>query len=580
MSLISGLNISFQGLRDTEAKLAVSTANVVNADKPGYTRKEYASNYVTTGNVTTPINGAIRSVELDPYLQERLIGDISVHAKSSIESYYLSNYVDRLGTVDGETTLNAHLDDLSAALDLLSVTPEDGSLKTRVVSAAERLAYDLRSLSNAVQEYRLQADQEIGYAVDDINESLTRIDELNERITVANASGDNIADMEDERRVELEKIAEFIDIDYFVNSGNQVRIYASGRTLLGSDPHFLSYTPVSSIDSGVVYPGGFAGIEVDGQDITSVIGGGQLGGLIEVRDTKLVEEQAKLDEFATVLSDTLNTLMNQGASVPPRSEMLGEVEGFAGTDLFSATGSVRIATTDTNGVVNNFVDLDLTTFATVDALILGINGALGGDVTASVTPDGAFQIVANNTGEGVSINELDSSVGGSADGFSSYFGLNGMFNGTGAEDIRVDQYLLDDNDSLATGRLSSDVALAVGDTGVFVGDGSLAKEMNDIMTTGVSFSAAGNFAAKTATLDGYADNIMSNLASRALETRTTLETYELLLDQTRNDLQNLTGVNVDEEMTRVIDLEAKFEAAATMISTIQDLFDELINAVR
>jgi len=144
----------------------------------------------------------------------------------------------------------------------------------------------------------------------------------------------------------------------------------------------------------------------------------------------------------------------------------------------------------------------------------------------------------------------------------------------------VSSYLLANATHLATSRLSSDPALIVGDVGISPGDGSLSKELNEALSSTLSFNAAGNFSAQSETLDRYIDKLISNIAVRASNAADAAETSTLVLEQTKTTFQNLTGVNVDEEMTNLIDLEAKYAASARMMSTIQQMFDELINAVR
>ncbi|MGB0719124.1 MAG: flagellar hook-associated protein FlgK [Bdellovibrionales bacterium] len=579
MSLISSLNGTFLGLRDTEARLNVTSQNVANADRAGYSRKENTSIYTTVPSGTFPTSGIIESISLDPYLHATLVEDLSSASYVGVLSDYLSSYVDRLGNVSGDATLNAQLDDLAASLSQLSVLPEDAGLKAQVVADARALAQQISGMAGAIQDLRLQADQDIGQTVTDLNTVLQEIDDLNRKVIEAEALGRTTAEYEDLRRVALEELSGYIDFDYFVDSDNRLQIYTSGRPLVTNDALSLSYTASSLVDSTVVYPGGFSSIDFNGVDLTSSVSGGRIGALVELRDSTFVDEQAKLDEFASVLMDLMNGLLNEGASVPSRPSMIGDVEGLTTADAFAATGIVRIATTDQSGVVQNFADINLTAFANVGDVINGINAALGGDVTASLTADGELQLVANNAGEGISINEMTSAVAPDSDGFAAYFELNNLFDGTNAETIAIAEYLDANPAYLATGRLTSG-ALAVGDTGVFVGEGDLALALSQSVTGSASFAAAGNFAAQTNSLDSYADNILSDIARQASSTRQTSDNVTLLMEQTQTQFQNLIGVNIDEEMTKIIDLEAKYQAAARLISVIQDMFDELLASVR
>lgn len=576
MSLISSLHTSFMGLRNTEAQISVTSSNITNADKTGYTKKVYESDYTTTSTGTAPAGGIVVTANYDTYLYETMVEDVSDSSYYDVLSSYLTNYADRLGDTDSDSTLNSALDDLMSSLSSLSQTPEDSSIKATVISNAELLTSEIRSLSTTVQNLRQQADTQIETAVDSINESLTTLEELNNRIARAEALGESTADLEDERRVELENIASYINIDYSISSDNQLKIYTGGRPLLDSTAHELSYTATNNINSAVSYPAEISGIYLNGADITESISGGELGALIDLRDDTLVAEQEKLDELSTNLMNELNSLQNDGASLPARSEITGEVEGFAGTDTFTATGSLQIATVNDAGEIQNTATIDLTTVTTIDDMIAAINTAMGGDVTASLNANGELEFVANNTGEGIAFNQLDSDISG--DSFGSSFGLNNFFSGTGAENIYVSDYLLDSSEYLATSELST--SAIAGETGIFAGDGDLSAAMAEIFTENISFSAAGGFSSGSYSLSTYADKIMSSIATQASNAESQYDAANSLYLQSQTSLANLSGVNIDEEMTALVELESQYEAAAMVVSTIQDLFDQLIDAVR
>jgi len=320
---------------------------------------------------------------------------------------------------------------------------------------------------------------------------------------------------------------------------------------------------------------------LDGFDITEITSSGELGALINLRDSAFVSEQAKIDEFTAVLMTEVNRAANQGSSLPARTSLLGDVIGVAGADALAATGNVRIATVDSDGVLQNGADFNLAGYPTVAAMIADINATLGPDVTVNIAlPDGRLQIVANNAGEGIAINELDSSVGADNLGMSHYFGLNNVFTGTGADDIVVSDYLTTNPDFFAAGRLSDSGALAPGALAIAPGDSSTASTIKNALTTNYSFNAAGDFSAQTESINKYMNKIIANAAYSAENASDNARITTSLMEETKSSLENLSGVNIDEELAYLIDLEAKYEASATMLATIQDLFDTLLSAVR
>lgn len=380
--------------------------------------------------------------------------------------------------------------------------------------------------------------------------------------------------------VALEGLAEQVDISYFFDSSNQLKIYtSSGQPLLTSQPQLLSYEPATSVTSQTEYPGGFGAITLGGNDITGNLKGGTLGALVELRDETLVSEQDKLDELANALSSTMNEILNEGTSYPPRSSITGDVRNLTAGDAFSATGMIRIAVTDQSGIVQSVTDLDLSAYTNIGDLVTALDGLAG--VQASIdTSTGQLVLNAENSGEGLSFNQMDSAVGVGGSSFGVYFGLNNLLTGEGAESIQVSKYLSDNPQYLATGQLSSAATLASGDRGISGGDGTTAEALSAAMTGKVSFGAAGNFVAQTVTFSSYTGNIVSSAATSASTAATEADTAELVYTQTKALLENKTGVNLDEETAKLTELESHYQTSALLLSTIQDMFDALIAALR
>lgn len=577
MSLISALYTSFSGLRVATAQMSTVSSNTTNADKAGYTRKTYQTDYVTTSGITVPTGGIVVST-VNKYLYASTIANMSDVGYNNVVSDYLDNYSSSIGSTDGSSTMNSALDGLQTALSSLAVSPDDNSLKAIAVSAAATLANSLNALSGTVQAERLQANQEISDSVDTINSSLSKIDSINKQITVLQAQGASTADLEDDRMSTLETLSEQMNVQYFITSDNQLKIYTTdGQPLLDSQPHPLSYSKASYVTGETTYPGGFSGITLNGQDITTSITGGKLGGLVDLRDNILVQEQDKLDEFSSTLSQTLNETLNSGTGYPARNTLTGDKNGLSATDTFSATGTLRIATVDQSGTVQSLTDLNLASYTTIGDLVTVLNGIAG--ISASLDSSGSLVVSATNSAQGVALNVLDSAVSPDGVDASTYFGLNNLFTGKGAEDIQVADYLKQSANYLPTGSLSSSVTLAVGDTGVTAGNATVTNALITALTSSHSFDAAGNFSAQATNFSSYLNQITANIATQASDADDKKSVAQLLYDQTSALLQNQSGVNLDEESARLVDLENKYNSSALMISTIRDLFDQLLNAV-
>jgi len=579
MSLMSAANIAQNGLGVVEQQIAVASNNITNANNPGYTRETYTTDTFTLGNAVIALGGSVRT-SVDANLNKEITNQNSSTQMQSVLNTYLQSYDNSLGSIDSTSgsTLSSGLSTLTSALTSLSGNPSLSSSKSAVISAAQNLTSQLNNLSSTLQNARLQANQQMGASVTTINSTLADLASINKEITQATVNT-NTADMQDQRDTDLQTLSGLMGIQYNMNSDGQVQVYTtSGQLLLsGSNAASLNYTPSQDVSNATTYPGGFPGVTLQGVDITTGITTGALGALIQLRDTTLPNEQSKLDALANSMQTTVNAALNQGASVPPRTTLTGSAV-VNGTDAFVGTGTVRIAVTDNTGTVQNYADIDLSSYNTVNKVINAINGM--GGVIASVNSSGNLVITSANPSDGISINQGSSTIDGTSQGFSSYFGLNNMFDGTnGASDIHVSNYLQANPGYLASGTLSASGTLTGGEIGITAGDNSTANNMLSALTTPATLPAAGDFAAQTTTFSGYIAAIIGGVATSASSAQTASTNSQSVLTALQNTASNEDGVNIDQETANAATLENAYSATAKILSTIDSMFTTLLQNI-
>ncbi|MEK7800906.1 MAG: flagellar basal body rod C-terminal domain-containing protein [Pseudomonadota bacterium] len=258
--------------------------------------------------------------------------------------------------------------------------------------------------------------------------------------------------------------------------------------------------------------------------------------------------------------------------------MTGSLAGLTGAMAFTGTGIIKVAVTDNTGMVVNTSNINLVGMTTVNDVLTALNGVAG--LTASITVNGELSITAAPAPNGVSINELASTVTSSiGEGFSQYFGLNDMFTGTSAEDIDVSTYLKNGPQFLAIGVLSS--TAIIGDRGVARGDGSIADQISDILnSSSTAFAAAGNFSAQSNSLISYVQAIMSDAASHADLAQQETDTGYQVFKASSELVTSKEGVNVDEETAKLLLQQNQYQAGAQVVKTVKDMMQTLIDAVR
>lgn len=552
MSLNLALSSATSSLRTIQSELAIASNNIANADTEGYTVKSGVKVSTTTGGdgIGTGVNLTVIVSKVDANLLKSIVAATSENAEAATTESYLDQLSDVLGQLssgDDGDTIAASLSELQSTFEELAATPESETLKTQAVLQLEDVATELRDTSAQVQDLRAQADSDIETAVASINENLHAIDDLNDAIVQAQARGQSTADLEDQRMVLVSSLSEQINISYYTDDSGAMTIYTGGQPLLNSSVHELSYQATNTVTSETVYPGGFDAITLNGADITTSIKSGSLAALVELRDETLVGVQDQLDAIANDLKDQLNEINNQGTAVPAPSSLTGSVGGLAGTDALAATGTLTVAVTNADGSAVSVTDIDLSTVSSVDDLLSQLNAISG--VSASLDADGQLMVETTGTDTGIALSGGD--VGGKS--VSSYFGLNDLLSGDGAEDLYVRKDIAADPSLLSVGKVSDD--------GLTLDAGALSQAMADAIDTDDARALVAEVGA-----------LSTAAASNATAKETALTTLT-------DSFSSQYGVNVDEETARISELENAYAASAQVLSAVQEMFDSLLSAV-
>jgi flagellar hook-associated protein 1 FlgK len=575
--------IAFSGLTAAEMQINLAASNISNADTPGYTRKTADQSSVVTGGIGTGVAITGISSNVDRLLLKSLIGATSDLGSANVTNSVLSELQQLFGNASSSgngttgTSLANTLASLETALSSLAGTPSSVSSQSAVVSAVDDVAAQLRSTSSGIQNLRGNADQDISSSVGSINADIQQIAALNKSIKQETAAGQPTADLEDQRNMALQDISSYMNVSYFTNSSGDLQVFtASGQPLVDSAAHTMSYSPATDVTSTTSYSsGGFSGITVNGVDVTSQISSGKVGALITLRDKTLPAAQDQLDQLAQQLKSSLNEVSNQGTSLPPPAKLTGSASVPA---AFSATGTVRIAVVGQSGNLVSYKDLDLSQYTSVTDLAAAISGS---GLTASVDASGHLSITATTAGDGISINEMTSSVGGSnGPGFSDYFGLNDLVTGTGASDFAVRGDILDGNAPLPTSTLDPSATLTAGNQVLSPGSAIVVNALSNALTGSTNFAAAGGLNATTGTFANYAAAIVSSVANRAAQASGVLTAKTTAQATYASSLSAETGVNLDEESNRVSALQNKYAAASQLIQVVNTMFNSLITAIQ
>ncbi len=457
MSLAITLSNALSGLAVNQSALQVTSNNVANANTAGYSRKTVSqeSRLLDGVGAGVQISGIERAV--DEFLVREVRRETGVLGERDVRQVFYSRLQTLFGTLGDDSSIGASITRFASAIETVASNPEVAAHRLDAVNTGAAAARDLNDLSARIQEMRGEANREIAAAVEDVNQQLEAIAGLNVNITNLKLTGSSTGELEDQRSVAIDKLSEYLPIQYFErNNGQMVVLTPTGQSLVESRAAVLGYTPAAIVtgDQAYVapgqpgYPGTIPGIILNpsnppdpatdsARDITGLLGSGRIAALVEMRDTTLPDIAAQFDEVAAQLRDQINAVHNGGVAFPGPTQITGTLALPAGPATpISATGFVRIGTVDANGDMNTpRLDLDLGTVTTVADIVTAINGVAGLNIAASV--DATGRLALNSvTGDPLVIADPEPpsalapsaiDIAGTTRGFSHFFGLNNFF---------------------------------------------------------------------------------------------------------------------------------------------------------
>src|SRR5258708_693821 len=344
-SLNRALVIAAARLQANQVGLGVGSRNVAKAQVTGYTSKTAPLESIVTGHA----NAGVRTIAITRNVTEALLRQLqtsnSVNQQMSTQSAFLQSFQNNFGQPGNSTNLAAQIGNLQNALSALTVSPDDPTAQTQVISTAQNVTKKFNLVTQNLGQVRQQADAAISTSVTNVNTALNQIFTLNNQITALQARGESTADLQDQRDNQVNAVAKEMGITTAVQGNGAMYVYTgNGTTLLdstfaaNSSPVTFTPTPVVGPNAAYYPPpsstfGGLSGISVGGVDITGAIQGGNIAGDLNVRDNILPATQSQLDELAAQLATKFNTndlqLFQRGNQILPSADTVTNVGGVA-----------------------------------------------------------------------------------------------------------------------------------------------------------------------------------------------------------------------------------------------------------
>jgi len=543
--MFTHLLIGLSGIRAANQSILVSGHNVANADTSLYhridpilTTSKYESGVLLGHKLRLQDN--VLQNQLYDKANKKFYSDTIFRYVSIVESYMAN--ADILQKIDNIfSNISRYSVDRTNIYDLLS----------SVDIAAKSIHNFFTNLSNIRNNLRSIMEEH----VNQINNTIRHIADFNSQ---RSKSTDFLISENIESKIE--DISEMIDIKLVDYKDGINLLTAEGAPLVLGDNYYqleLNYAGSNIYLSNI-----FGSLNVSY---------GRLGALLFLYNDYLPRIQSILNSISSEFIRSFNHINATGIS--RSGELITATSTIPVPDIAAPfasqnlpynifTGELVISVTDNvdNTRTNYTINIDPNIHSLLDisnflSSIPGISSSVSsqsGLITINSLPGFRFDFAGRDTVPPSSgpISNSDTA------GILSALGINGLFEGYSADTIRLRQQFIDNPSLLASSR--------TGETGNTDNLTRFLETRNRSVFTGKNIEESLN-------------DLLSSIGSFINTYRQDLDYTNKIYDETYTKLQEIIGVDTNEEFIKILGFQRMLQSSSKYISTVNNIFDTLIN---
>ncbi|MFF7708597.1 flagellar hook-associated protein FlgK [Pseudomonas sp. NPDC007930] len=325
------INVGLSGLSSSQTALSTTSNNITNVSTAGYSRQSTVSNagalesiggagYVGTGTTLAEVRRIYSS-----YLQNQVSASTALSSQASTYSTQAASLDSLLS--DSSTGITSVLSSFFSSLQTAAASPSDTASRQLLVTAAQTLSNRFNSVSSQMASQNDSINSQLGTLAGQVNQLSSSIATLNQQIVALSANGTSPNSLLDARDEAVRSLNELVGVTVQQRDGAYDVYLGTGQALVsGTTSNTLTAQPSSTDPSQYGLTVNYASYS---SDVTSVVSGGQIGGLLSYRKEVLQPAMNELGRMATVVSDQINTQLGQGI----------DLNGDFGSNLFSSINS-------------------------------------------------------------------------------------------------------------------------------------------------------------------------------------------------------------------------------------------------
>lgn len=627
-STFHGIEVGKKGLMANNTAIQTIGHNLANIETEGYSRqrvhlKTFIPIYEPTAN-RVEVPGQIGTgvvVEDIQRIRDQMIDDRIYFEKAGLGSAEMRqqflHQIEMILNEPDRPNIRTVMDDFWESMQKLAANPTERAAREELIQRTNTLSDTFRHTYNSLHDLRVRANALIEQRISEVNQIGAEIASLNLQIVKSEAMGDNPNDLYDRRDLLIEKLSKIMTIKVERNNRHEYIVYIGAENFVQGG----LVNPISGV--GNTENEGFVDVRwADGRLVN--LGNGELAGLLIARDVDIKNAIENINTLAINLMDSVNEVhrdgfgLNLSTNLPFFKEVPlspyangdydfnkdGNIDGVA---IFRVTGREKLTpqtTIGSAGVLNfgptypNGPDV-LVTYNPNDTIkdvidrinksdagvvaYLNHKGQLGfrarfplsdqhpefvirhledsGNLLVGIAglltqsgPAGAFDY--QNPGGIVALNVPREQIGFTPkENPSFWMAIN-------------DQLVYNPDNIAAAGGIDMD-GDGSPDRISGTGDNRIALAMAELRHKPVMIE-------RQATFGDYFKSIIGDFGTRSESARISKEKNEAVVTSLLNLREQISGVNVDEELSKLLMFQHGYNASARMVTTVDRMIETIL----
>ena len=558
-SLNSSLHMGQHALSINQRAMQTVGHNIANQETEGFSRQQVHSG--TAAPDPTGVGGGAKaqptSRVYDKFVQRKILQENPRSGMFKSRGEFLQKIEIIFSETEGNG-LHQALNEFWNSWSQLSNQPESESARIQVRERSDVLARRFRGMHSQLDGLRNEINGRLVATINKVNELGQKVAELNRQIISYESGQRNANDMRDARNQAIEELSELVDVNSFENPNGRVTVII-GRdwTLVEGNNRYQLEGKMKGGELGMLRIDGVS-INDNRRDLTRIFREGEMSEMLRMRDDTIVGYQHNLDEIAFNLARQVNKIHATGTGINSATDMMKSTFGLNSTALsqplpFLKDGIFQLHLVDPHNEILETYEIEIQAgIDTLPDIVQRLNQTISdpGLLQASIEADGSMLLQSASDYKFI-FGEDQSSI-------TQVLGLNSFFDTLkGAEDIQLSEHIRENTNNISTGK------------DLIPGDNRVALEIAKLQTRPTMRD-------ETMTFDEYYNGVLTGMGLKIQRNKTEQAQQESMVRQFKEIRSSISSVNMDEELTDMMQYQKAYEASARFINTVDRMMETVI----